>query len=113
RSRRWVPLAIAAGLLLAVTAGSFWFFTRQPDGTAGFAKHTTGGKNRGTGPASGNWADVLPPDQAPLPSTPTPLRDNSVARADGPRPAIPGGPEPIDISPRAVNRDPVLTAPPV
>lgn len=113
RRPSWIPLAVAAGLLLAVSAGSFAFFARQNDRAGGFAKAATV-KGKGTAPASGTWADFLPPDQAPLPSTPVPTTkpENTVARADA-SPARPTAPDSLDVPPRPVNREPVLTAPPV
>ncbi len=69
---RWVPVAVAASLLLGVTAGSFWFFTRADrSGTLARNPHRppAGTKSGAADPA---WANWLPSDNYPPPSAPTP-----------------------------------------
>ena len=103
RTRRpaWVPLAVAACLLIGVSATSFWFFSRaNPNQPAAYA-----GKNRPdrNGP---KWTDILPPEQGPLPSTPAPILPNNARVADGRRPTPPESPQSPDVipPPRAIER---------
>ena len=75
RSQRaaWAPLAIAASLLLAVTGGSFWFFLQQEQpGRAPGSGETARTRQQLPATPEPNFKDILPPDEAPLPSTPLP-----------------------------------------
>ena len=113
RSRPWVPLAVAASLLLAVTGGSFWFFTRNHGGGPATARARADEARKLT-PTAGDsaWADILPTENGGLPSAPAvvELPDSAVASV---APAA-GRPEPGDElpPPRPVRRD-VIAFPPV
>lgn len=118
RTGRWVPAALAASVLLCITAASFAFF-------------------RGAGPknqiSKGAWANVLPysPENTsavPSPTGPTPDRERpdpaSVARADvspvppvpnpreAPAPEVATAPAPRTVNPDFIGSPFRLTLPP-
>jgi hypothetical protein len=70
KSPAWIPVALAASLLLGIAGSSFWFFTRD-NGNASVARI-----QRGTPPATGtrlgDTNGTRPTDHAPLPSAPMP-----------------------------------------
>lgn len=110
RSRPWVPLAVAASLLLAVTAGSFWFFSRDNDLTPNQTGTETADNGDRTphakpGASEPSWFEVLPKENAPPPSIPHLAEPPAigVAQAPGPGPS----PEPPDElpPPRPVAKD--------
>ncbi len=65
RTPVWVPVAVAAGLLLCITAGSFAFFNSQSDAKNQVAKHP--------------WSDALPAPQDAPTTVPSP---NAIAPQD-------------------------------
>src|SRR5262249_18726706 len=77
RRRPWVPAAVAASLLLAISAASFGFFSRMDE------KSGQPGANSPT--ARGSVAPALPPEDQ-HPSTPTVVEPPSgpAARVDNP-----------------------------
>src|SRR5262249_25380717 len=82
RRRPWVPAAVAASLLLAISAASFGFFSRMDE------KSGQPGANSPT--ARGSVAPALPPEDQ-HPSTPIVVEPPTgpVARADPPAPRPP------------------------
>lgn len=117
----WVPVAVAAGVMLCITAGSFAFFSNQHSPP----KATT---------AKNPWSNALPPTQSaptfvPSPTAPSP-RDlappdaNAVAHIDvTPVPALPVpkvvtpgtvavAPEPRVIEPDLIGARPLPPLPP-
>jgi hypothetical protein len=109
RTGSWVPVGMAASVLLTLTGGSFWFFVNQPQPGPGaqpaaVAQVDTAARER-------QWAKVLPRETAPPPSAPAAI-DTSVEPVGGtPTAAVPVAPE-VAPSPRPVARD-VLTFPPL
>jgi hypothetical protein len=112
----WVPAALAASLLLAVTGGSLWYFNR--------AGGQTGTANQNRTPTAGDsdpgWTNSLPSDTDPRPSAPAPRpRDdgNLVVRPDIPNVPVPPvvvpdavavAPEPRTIRPDLVGFPPIV-----
>jgi hypothetical protein len=102
RGPQWVPVAVAASLLIGVTASSFWYFAR--DGGANVAR------NPNRTPAVPNGAaDSLPADSArPTAPMPSERYGTGFVRNDT-RPPIPDPVEPREVavapSPRLVNPD--------
>lgn len=98
----WLPLAVAASVLVGVSAGSFLFFVRQNEPAPGFAgKYSKGGTNQP------KYAEILPPENGRLPSAPAPTEsgDNRVVRNDSTNPPVgPGAPDEIP-APRLIDRD--------
>ncbi|MCE9562178.1 MAG: hypothetical protein K8U57_09005 [Planctomycetes bacterium] len=105
KSPRWVPVAIAASLLLCVTTGSFLFFNQKnPQQTVrSTARAPLGNHSGASDPA---WAKWLPAESAPRPSAPIgrdlpPVFEHTIVRKD-----TPVGPAPVVIAiaptPRAV-----------
>jgi hypothetical protein len=90
---------VAASLFLGVAVSSFWFFLSEDRPGGSFA-----GRQRSADSVSEQWNDILPPEQAPLPSTPMPPDPNSdrVVRDDT-SPETPGLPEVIP-PPRVIDR---------
>lgn len=70
--RRLVPVALAASLLLAVTASSFWYFTRGKTESASndVIPPAVPGSSADRKPNGDSWAGVLPHEQAVLPPAP-------------------------------------------
>ena len=116
RGRPWVPLAVAASLLLVVTSGSFWYFVRQDD-----AGRTPGGNAvaRADRPnPEPTWTEVLPRENAPPPSTPAAEDPFRRAAADATVPPVVADPPDVLPPPRLVDRDvnafpPLLDLPPL
>jgi anti-sigma factor RsiW len=77
RSRRaqpWIPIALAASLLLAVSASSFLFFNRANGKSNSLARnpsHAPAAAARNDG-ADSDWSKWLPPENDPHPVAPTP-----------------------------------------
>lgn len=98
-ARSWVPLAVAASVMLCLGGGSFWFFARETGTTPSTGKPTE--TARGAGRV--NYADVLPPENGRPPSAPIHHDDsaNNVAH-DFPQPREV---HPVEVipAPRAVN----------
>jgi hypothetical protein len=86
KTRRWVPVAIAASLLFAITGSSFWFFSR-PGGKATNLAHNANRPLPATRSSAGdpdaNW---LPSESGPRLIAPTPniapLPDSQIVRND-------------------------------
>jgi hypothetical protein len=101
---RWVPVAIAACLLLGVAASSFWFFTRDDPAERGAASARAGDRPRPgpTTPPDPDWKAILPAETPSAPTQPLPEK-SSVARTEvpSPRPAAPD----ILPFPRSVERN--------
>lgn len=91
RQWRWAPIAIAASVLVAVTASSFWFFKHNIE-----ANHTTGDPG---------WVKALPPESASSPLSPT---GKPWTSTDGHAVVVPGSTAPL---PRPVDRGVVTLAP--
>lgn len=102
RNRRWLPLAIAASLLVGITASSFWLFTRdrqQP--------------THSHGPGGADWARWLPSEDGHAPSTPAPDKtgssDDPVVLQPGPEAPLPRLVQPTELAhapePRLVRPD--------
>ena len=74
KSRRWIPVAIAASLLLAVSGSSFWYFSRGSANAGTMARNP-----KRPPPATQNgakdpeWAKWLPFENGPRPVAPTPI----------------------------------------
>ncbi|MDB5313749.1 MAG: hypothetical protein JWO38_7951 [Gemmataceae bacterium] len=111
RYRSWVPLAVAASLLLTVSAGSFLFFIRQSGPAVTPAANTVAQADRAKHPrvssSEPSWADILPRDNAPLPSVPPVADPSATAVATAPAPSVGAGltdvlPPPRPIEPRDV-----------
>jgi hypothetical protein len=108
KTPRWVPAAVAAGLLICVTGSSFWFFSKP--GNAGSTARTPKRPPPGTsaGASDPAWANWLPSDSAPPQAVPTPRE-----RPEQPfavRPDV-GPPQPDTHTPRAIAPDAVAIAP--
>ncbi|HJZ56812.1 MAG TPA: hypothetical protein VKE74_17725 [Gemmataceae bacterium] len=107
RRRPWVPAAVAASLLLAISAASFGFFSRMDE------KSGQPGANSPT--ARGSVAPALPPEDQ-HPSTPIVVEPPSgpVARVDNPAIAPAPGPTPTRefVGPPAPSNNPTLNAGP-
>ena len=98
RLAAWAPVAVAASVLLCVTAGSFAFF--RGNGADSAARHDSSKL-----PTATNWANVLPADHNRTPSAPPPItgpESDAVAHDVQPVPLIP--------SPRAVPNIPKAVA---
>ena len=85
RTPVWVPVAVAAGLLLCITAGSFAFFNSQSGAKNQVAKHP--------------WSDALPAQQDTPTTVPSP---NAIAPQD-----------PARLDPDAVVHSDVSPVPPL
>jgi len=89
KTRRWVPVAVAASLLLGIAGSSFWFFTR--DHGAGMARNPNrpppATRSGASDPAWANWL----PAEGRAPSAPMPSERNGriVVRNDGQPPIVP------------------------
>jgi len=109
KSQSWIPIAIAASLLLGVTASSFLFFNQQQPRNS-FARNP----NRPPpatlkGATDPEWAKWLPVETDPRPSVPV-HRDNllpdvTIARLDFP--SVPVTPDAVALAPdpRSVRPD--------
>jgi hypothetical protein len=110
----WVPAAVAASLLLGVTGGSFWFFSRTTAQT-GTANHPNRVPSNNV--SDPGWNNSLPSDTDPRPSAPAPrphTNDGVVVLPDTPRPqAVPDSvvvaPEPRSVRHDLVAFPPVVT----
>jgi hypothetical protein len=100
KTRRWVPAAIAASLLLTVTGTSFWFFRDRGPAVAHNPNRPPPATHSGAGDPE--WAKWLPAETGSHPAAPMPSerRDRTVVRNDTPPPFV--GP---------IDRDAVATAP--
>jgi hypothetical protein len=80
RPRTWLPIAVAASLLLAVMGGSVVYFAKQnhsgPQPGSGDLARAESPVQPAPQP---NLTDVLPPDDAPLPSRPPLVAPQEVA----------------------------------
>jgi len=87
KSRAWAPIAIAAGLLISVTAGSFLFFNQQNDRNSTARNPNRPPPATRAGADNPEWAKWLPVEHGPRPSVPVPRErpDNTVVV----RPAVP------------------------
>lgn len=97
RRSAWVPVAVAAGVLLCITLGSFAFF------------HNAGPKHQ---LAKNSWSNVLPAPQDPSQTVPSPVagpfeRPDPVAVVRVDVSPVPPIPIPHEVPPTAV----VMTAP--
>lgn len=108
QSQTWIPLALAASLLMAIGATSFWYFNRDPAATA----HNTDPRPPINGSARSGWDRWLPagpvPPTAPMPAEKLPT---DVAAQQSPTVAAPGAVEraPIAIAPMPQEgRDPLF-----
>lgn len=86
QSRRWIPVAVAASLLLAISGSSFLFFSQTGRKTTNVARNS----NRPppathSGAADPEWAKWLPFDSEQVPVAPTP---NIAAQQTEPRVAL-------------------------
>jgi anti-sigma factor RsiW len=108
---RWAPLAVAASLLLAVTALSFWFFTRDDHAAAPGRGGPIAGKGDrprppNTAEIDPDWTAILPTEEGgphPAPAPPRPA-DRGIARATPSPAAHPSAPALLP-APRPVDRD--------
>lgn len=72
RTRRWLPVAIAASLLFTIMGTSFWFFSSG--GKAGSIAQRSSQKHDSNGGASDSeWSKWLPPANSSKPIAPTPI----------------------------------------
>ena len=71
-SRHLVPVALAASLLISLTAASFWYFSRPNDsiGPDGSPSQVVQRPSSDTNQASDGWAGILPREQGVLPPAP-------------------------------------------
>lgn len=106
RSRKWVPVALAASLLFAVTGSSFWFFSRGNANASGSVARNPKRPPPATqsGAKDPEWAKWLPFEDGPRPVAPTPIpahsRETIVAENDSVLPErIPIDPPPTPIAP--------------
>jgi hypothetical protein len=97
RSRRparrplWVPYAVAASLLFAVSAGSFWFFSATRGGTET-------AQSRPSLPVATNTPSVFPQAVPAVPERP-PLAVAGPDELPLPREVVAAGPQPRDTAP--------------
>lgn len=70
RRRSWVPVAVAASLLLGVSVGSFLFFARATGGPNGAVAHHDPHRHPGPAPISAETAKALPSEHDQLPAGP-------------------------------------------
>ena len=99
--RPWVPLAVAASVMLCLAASSFWFFLREGS-NPGTASNGRPAKEPANGAGRSKYAHVLPPENGPPPSAPVAIEDTPYAVAhDHPQPPEPRRVEAIP-SPRPV-----------
>lgn len=106
RRPSFVPVAVVAGVLLAVAGGSFSFFVNEPQRALGTNPVLTAKANASR---EGDWAKLLPRDSAQASSVPAPIE--LVAEPVGVAVEAPVAPEVAPL-PRSVVRD-VLTFPPL
>lgn len=72
RSRRLVPIAIAASLLFTVTGSSFWFFSGNAGKTGAVAQSSNRpAASKSSRAGDSGWAQSLPPENASHPIAPT------------------------------------------
>lgn len=76
----WVPVAVAASLLLCVTSGSFLFFNQQ-NRTASARNANRPPPNTHKGAGDPEWAKWLPAETAQRPSAPVPREHNALPEA--------------------------------
>jgi hypothetical protein len=106
RAPRWLPAALAASLLLAVSGTSFWFFNRGDAKQRTFAQRSPNRPPPATqqGANDPEWAKWLPAETGPRPVAPAPslihTQETHVARID-PESADPnaGNPETVVLAP--------------
>jgi hypothetical protein len=117
-SRPWIPAAVAAGLLLGVATGSFWFFSRQePVGRTADRNPNRPPPATRNGADDPGWLNWLPADSARPPSAPVVLDpDRTVApvvrAGEDPRPHA-AGPDAVAVAPDPrPHRPDFITAPP-
>jgi hypothetical protein len=73
RYRPWVPVSIAASLLVAICGISFWFFTRSVDNAGAIARNSHRQRTPARGGAGeSDWSKWLPFERGPQPVAPTP-----------------------------------------
>jgi hypothetical protein len=108
RKRTLAPLAIAAGLLIGISATSFLFFNQQNQNPrSGYAKGPVATHHGASDPA---WAKYLPADSGPRPSAPSgrmpDFSSSPLARNDFPPARLPE-PEAVAVAPtpRPVRND--------
>lgn len=109
RSRPWLSMAVAASLLLAVTAGSFLFFSRDN----GSAPNQTGSETADNGDrthakpgaSEPSWFEVLPRENGPPPSIPHVAEPPTTAVAQVPTPVRSSEPPDELPPPRPVAKD--------
>jgi hypothetical protein len=120
--RRWVPIAVAASLLLVVSASSFWYFTRDRGATVARNPNRPPPATR-SGAGDPDWAKWLPADGAGAGTpAPSPRDANNTARRDTP-PVLPQdvpapgsvaiAPEPRVVSPDLIGSRIGLDIPPI
>jgi hypothetical protein len=102
-SRHWVPVVLAASLLLGVAGSSFWFFINDNDTAKGKPRSAPGALDGSSDPA---WAMSLPADGIRPPSAPMPQERNGseVVRNDS-RPPVEVHSVAIAPEPRTPDRD--------
>lgn len=104
--RQWVPISLAASLLIGVAGTSFWFFVRDNDNTT--LAHNPNRPPPATkqGASDPAWAKWLPADGSRLPSAPMPSvrRDDTLVQKD---PLVVPLPQAVAIAPapRVPDRD--------
>ena len=105
KSRRWVPVAVAASLLLAISGSSFWFFSRT-GGKAGTVAHRTPDRPppaTHSGAGDPDWVRWLPSESGQHPIAPTPnavpLGSQIVRNDSGTAATIPIEPIAVAIAP--------------
>ncbi|MBA4187505.1 MAG: hypothetical protein C0467_05745 [Planctomycetaceae bacterium] len=110
KSRSWVPVAVAASLLIGVTASSFLFFNQQQPRSSFARNPNRPPPSTHKGAGDPDWAKWLPVDTGPRPSVPVPrehpaLPDATYARLDFPLPHTPQDTVAIAPVPRVVRPD--------
>jgi hypothetical protein len=88
-SQPWIPVAIAASVLIGIAGCSYWIFTRDNSSLARNSSHPPPATRKGA--ADPAWANWLPVDGARPPSAPMPQErsTNNLVRNDSQTPIVP------------------------
>lgn len=105
RHRQWVPVAIAASLLIGIAGATFLVFTRDRD-TARVARDPASPPPATRdGAADPRWNNWLPAERSELPAAPMPSRKRDGNTPDRRQPLLPVQSVAIAPEPRVTDRD--------
>jgi hypothetical protein len=104
RSPRWVPVAIAASLLIGIMGSSFWFFSGSGGKAGTLARNSNRSSNTTqSGAGDSDWSKWLPSENSSRPIAPTPnavnRQENRSDQNDPPSQLIPVMQETITVAP--------------